>query len=142
MSIDYSKYIIKEYKFWSLQVNEDQSYLGRCVIWCKRENADDLAEITPGEQEELFKIIKNIKMVLHVAFEPDLINYTFLGNKTPHVHCHVIPRYKTPRELMGITFTDEKWGSNPYKGEYKSLIFSEVSEEVKQKLREIFQQIK
>lgn len=123
--------VVKDYKYWSLQVNEDQSYLGRSVIWCKREDADDLEEANPEEQEELFLILSELKRVLSKTFKPDLLNYTFLGNKSPHLHCHVIPRYRAPREFAGETFIDKKWGKNPYKGGYEAFVSPEVSEQVR-----------
>lgn len=135
---DYSAHVIIEYKFWSLQVEEDQNYLGRCVVFCKRDDVLDLSETNQSEQQEFFQILREIKEILNLVFKPDLINYTFLSNKTPHLHCHIIPRYKSPREFMGTTFVDEKWGSNPYKGEYKSFISQEIYEGVRQKLVEAY----
>ena len=31
----------------------------------------------------------------------------------PDVHFHVLPRYETPREYEGMTFTDEAWPGPP-----------------------------
>lgn len=47
---DFSKNLVKEYKYWNIYVYEHQGYLGHCVIWCKREDALDLANAMPEEQ--------------------------------------------------------------------------------------------
>jgi len=56
--------------------------LGRCVIWCKREDALDLTDATPEEQSELFLILRDLKEATKKAFQPDWFNYSFLGNET------------------------------------------------------------
>jgi diadenosine tetraphosphate (Ap4A) HIT family hydrolase len=109
---DYSKYLIKEYSHWNVYVKTNQSCLGRCVIWCKREGAEDLAEMTGEESSELLRVIKELREASLRAFNPDWFNYSFLGNETKHLHGHFIPRYKEPREFMGLTFEDKRYGHN------------------------------
>lgn len=113
---DFSQYTIKDYSHWSVQIHLDQSYLGRCVIWCRRADAGDLADTTPDEQSELFEILKDVRTALSTVFQAEWFNYSFLGNETRHLHGHLLPRYSSPREFAGVTFTDERWGHNPYRG--------------------------
>jgi len=35
--------------------------LGCCVVWCKREDALDLTDVTPEEQSELFLVLRDLK---------------------------------------------------------------------------------
>jgi len=109
---DYSKFLVKDYKYWLVNVHENQGYLGRCIVWCKREDALDLADATKAEQEELITILGELRETTKRAFQADWFNYAFLGNETHHLHGHFIPRYSSSRELGGITFTDERWGHN------------------------------
>lgn len=103
---------IKEYKYWTIYVFENQSYLGRCVVWCKRENALDLADATEEEQKELFVVLRDLREAAKKAFQPDWFNYSFLGNATRHLHMHFIPRYAKPRTFMGTEFEDKLYGHN------------------------------
>lgn len=119
---DYSRFTVKEYQFWSVQVHQDQAYLGRCVIWCKRQDAEDLTDATAEEQQELFTVLQEVRSATKKAFEAEWFNYTFLGNETRHLHGHFIPRYSSLREFGGVTFTDEQWGKNPYKGQKKDFL--------------------
>lgn len=112
MAEDFSKFLIKEYKHWSVYVHENQGYLGRCVVWCKRSNALDLADATPQEQSELFLVLRDLREAVEKVFEPDKLNYSFLGNETRHLHGHFIPRYSKPKTFMGVVFKDELYGHN------------------------------
>lgn len=132
---DYSKYQIKEYKYWLIQVHSNQGYLGRCVIWCKRKDALDLSQATKEEQEELFIIINQPKNALIGAFNPDWFNYAFLGNETRHLHCHVVPRYSKEVEFMGQIFTDKDWGHN-YKTDPNFITSQILLEAVKSRIKE------
>ncbi len=112
MSKDYSKQLIKDYKYWTLGVHSNQSYLGRCVVWCKRDDATDMSDATFAEQKELFIIIKKLKLALTKAFSPDWFNYSFLGNEMPHLHGHIVPRYKNSKKFMDLVFTDKFYGKH------------------------------
>jgi diadenosine tetraphosphate (Ap4A) HIT family hydrolase len=112
MESKYLKYLVKEYKHWSVQVHSNQGYLGRCIIWCKREDALDLAGATEDEQKEFFVILNELKKAATRVFTPDWFNYAFLGNGMRHLHCHFIPRYSSNRQFEGVTFSDKYWGNN------------------------------
>ena len=132
---DYSKYQIKEYKYWLVQVHSNQGYLGRCIIWCKRNDALDLSQATKEEQEELFTIIYQLKNALTVAFNPDWFNYAFLGNETKHLHGHIIPRYSRKVEFNGQIFADNNWGHN-YKTDPNFITSQILLDAIKSKIKE------
>lgn len=134
MPEDYSKFLIKDYKYWLVNVHENQCYLGRCIIWCKRENALDLANATKEEQEELFIILKALQNSATACFKPDWFNYVFAGNGTRHLHGQFIPRYAKPKEFMGITFEDKFYGHS-YKTDHNFIIPETLLAEVKRLLQ-------
>lgn len=109
---DYSNNLIKEYKYWDVFIHENQGALGRIYVWCKRESALDLPDVTQEEGKELFEILREMGSVLTKAFDPDMFNYAFLGNNTHHLHGHIVPRYSKPVEFNGQTFIDKNWGHN------------------------------
>ena len=108
----YSNNIIKQYRYWTLYVHDNQQYLGRVYVWCRRENALDLMDATEEERKELFVILSQIKNALSTTFKPDWFNYAFLGNETQHLHGHIVPRYAIKKEFMGQVFEDKEWGHN------------------------------
>ncbi len=133
----YAKFLVKSYRYWSIYVHEHQQYLGRCVIWCQRENATDLTNATPEEFEELQQVLISIKDASVNILQPDWFNYSFLGNETPHLHGHFIPRYRHPKVFEGHVFKDTLYGAN-YRTDHSYVTPSGVVEAVIQKYRDYF----
>ena len=119
--------LVKRYKNWTVFVNLNQQYLGRCIVKLNR-HIVDFFEIIEAERKELFEtVIPELKGALERSFEPDLFNYASLGNCVRHLHLHVIPRYKDERKFRGVVFRDRNWNSN-YKPYNKNF---EISEELR-----------
>ncbi|MDP4038600.1 MAG: hypothetical protein Q8P54_01360 [bacterium] len=133
MAEDFSKNLIKEYKHWAIYVHNNQSYLGRCIVWCKRQDALDLANATLKEQKELFLVLHNLRECEKRVFHPDWFNYSFLGNETRHLHGHFIPRYAKPITFMNVAFSDRLYGHN-YKTDYDFITPEAVLNAIKNKL--------
>jgi diadenosine tetraphosphate (Ap4A) HIT family hydrolase len=134
MEEDFSKFLIKDYKYWAVYIHQNQGYLGRCVIWCKRDSALDLTDATEEEQKELFLVLKELKDAIGKIFSPDWFNYSFLGNETRHLHAHLTPRYAKPKEFMGIVFEDKLYGHN-YRTDYLFNTLPEVLSAVQEKIK-------
>lgn len=130
----FSKYKIKDYQYWSISLHPNQGFLGRCIVWCKRERALDLTDATPEEQKELFIILKELEKALTDIFQPDLLNYAFLGNEMHHLHGHVIPRYAQDKKFEEFTFTDKLYGHN-YQTDSNFSIPPEVIEKIRLEIK-------
>jgi diadenosine tetraphosphate (Ap4A) HIT family hydrolase len=118
-----------------VSIHENQSYLGRCIVWCKRENALDLADATNEEQQELFVILKELREALNEIFHPDWFNYAFLGNETRHLHGHLIPRYASEKTFEGVIFKDDQWGHN-YRTNHDFSIPEEVLRKIQSRIKD------
>jgi diadenosine tetraphosphate (Ap4A) HIT family hydrolase len=136
MGNDFSKNLIKGYKYGEIYVHENQGYLGRCVVWCKRDYALDLADATPEEQSELFLFLRDLREAAKKVFQPDWFNYSFLGNETRHLHGHFIPRYAKLKAFMDIMFEDKLYGNN-YKTDHTFKTSPELLLTVRDKYREV-----
>ena len=129
---------IKDYDNWQVQLFTNQYYLGRSLIKLKR-HAVDITEMKSEERKELFeKIIPELKNTLDQLYEPDLYNYSSLGNDCRHLHFHIIPRYKKERIVNSEKFKDENWNSH-YKGypknpEIKQETFKNIKKTIKEKI--------
>lgn len=130
----YEQNKVKDYQYWTVYVHKNQGYLGRCVIACKRPEADDLANVTQEELLEFLQIIRELKNALQKAFQTDWFNYSFLGNEWRHLHCHFIPRYQTKRIFEKIIFKDDLWGHN-YKTDHNFQTSVEIREKIKQAIQ-------
>ncbi len=136
MAEDFLKNLVKRYKYWEIYIHENQGYLGRCVVWCKRDDALDLADATPEEQAELFLVLRDLREASKNIFQPDWFNYSFLGNETRHLHGHFIPRYTKSKTFMNIVFEDKLYGHN-YKTDHDFKISMELLNEVRDKLKSV-----
>lgn len=128
------KFLVRGYTYWAVYVHPNQGYLGRTIIWCKREDALDLADATPEEQQELFLILGALRAAVQKAFQADWFNYAFLGNEVRHLHGHVIPRYAKPREFMGMTFEDKLYRRR-YETDSGFVTPTDVLEAVQEKIK-------
>ncbi|MDP2703644.1 MAG: HIT family protein [bacterium] len=136
MAEDFSKNLVKGYTYWEIYVHENQGYLGRSVVWCKREDVLDLADTTPEEQAELFLVLRDLREAAKKVFQPDWFNYSFLGNETRHLHGHFIPRYAKPKIFMDIVFEDKLYGHH-YKTDHSFQTSIELLGKVRDTLKSV-----
>jgi len=131
--MDYEQLKIKKFEQWDLYLHKNQfPYIGRCYAWAIRPEADKVSDMNTHEREELFTIVipsweKAIKEI-YGEIRP---NIAILGNETPHLHAHLIPRFQTPRQFHGIEFTDP----NP-KGNYAPYPKKDIPLEILLRIRD------
>jgi len=135
MEKDYSIYLIKQYKHWGVYIHEYQNYLGRCVIWCDREEAEHFTDATQDELIELQQICTDLQNVMNSMFLPDWYNFAMLGNETPHLHCHFIPRYSRIIEKFGYKFIDKQFGHN-WKTDKSFVVKEETLQKIKKSIKQ------
>lgn len=134
---------IAVYEHWSVHVDIKQYYLGRVFVWAKRPEASNLFTITQEEHLEFYSILQDLKKMYDATFCPDELNVAFLGNEMPHCHGHIVPRYKTAREFMGVTFEDENWGQNYSRPNAKKFKIDQlVHENIREKLKFILNNVR
>lgn len=111
---------IKEYKHWDLQLFvDDQYYIGRTVAALRGRHITNIKDLTKEEREDLFEnVIPEINNSINKIFDPDLYNYSSLGNDCRHLHLHIVPRYKKVIEFEGKKFKDEYWNKT-YSQDYR-----------------------
>ncbi|MBL8520182.1 MAG: HIT family protein [Betaproteobacteria bacterium] len=70
---------------------EGAAYPGFCrVVW--NSHVREMADLAPAERDELMRAVFAVEAALVQALRPVKMNLASLGNLTPHVHWHVIPR--------------------------------------------------
>lgn len=72
---------------------EGAAFTGFCrVVW--RAHVREMSDLAAADQEHLMRIVLAVEKILRALYQPDKINLASLGNLTPHVHWHVIPRWQ------------------------------------------------
>ena len=85
---------IKEYPDSVLYLNEDQFFKGYCILEYKK-HVKEFFDLPEEERKSLMNHVCFTAKALQTVFSPDKMNYELLGNKVPHLHWHIIPRFKT-----------------------------------------------
>jgi diadenosine tetraphosphate (Ap4A) HIT family hydrolase len=52
----------------------------------------EMSDLAPTERDELMRAVFAVEAALIAALQPVKMNLASLGNVTPHLHWHVIPR--------------------------------------------------
>ena len=71
---------------------------------------DHVKELTDLEESEaigLFRAVMEIERVMREFIKPDKVNIASFGNQVPHLHIHIIPRFKNDPAWPGSSFCVE-----------------------------------
>jgi diadenosine tetraphosphate (Ap4A) HIT family hydrolase len=82
----------------------DPHYPGFCRVILNRHIAE-MTDLNENERQRLMKIVFTVEGAAREALHPEKINLASLGNMTPHLHWHVIPRFGDDRH-----FPNPIWG--------------------------------
>ena len=96
----------------------DHSYPGYCRVE-SIPHVKEMTDLSDLKRQEFMRIVFIVEASLRTNLMPEKINLATLGNITPHLHWHIIPRYKLDNH-----FPESIW-SNPKRSEKKELLESE-----------------
>jgi diadenosine tetraphosphate (Ap4A) HIT family hydrolase len=83
----------------------DPHYPGFCrVIWT--EHVREMTDLPAERRRTLMDVVFAVEFAVRDLFSPDKVNLASFGNMTPHLHWHVIPRWRDDRH-----FPEPVWGS-------------------------------
>jgi diadenosine tetraphosphate (Ap4A) HIT family hydrolase len=69
------------------------------------EHIKEMTDLAPLQRARMMRTVFAVETALREIFNPDKINLASLGNKTPHIHWHVIPRFENDKN-----FPNSHWG--------------------------------
>lgn len=78
------------------------------VIWNK--HIAEMSDLTDDERQLLEKVLLTVEKVVREQMQPDKINWAQFGNMVPHLHWHIIARYRDdshfPESIWGLKQRD------------------------------------
>lgn len=77
---------------------DDPDYPGFCRVILKR-HAREMTDLDEAERAGLMAVVYAVEEAIRATMRPDKMNLASLGNMTPHVHWHVIPRFADDRHF-------------------------------------------
>lgn len=118
-----------ESDIWRVELNPNQQHLGRTFVGL-REHKSSLSDLNEDDFSEFKRVANALELGARAAFNPDLFNWMCLMNdaardgQEPHVHWHMVPRYKRIVEFNGHAYTDDAWPRQYNTGKDKPYIAS------------------
>ena len=72
---------------------QGMAFPGYCrVVW--QAHVAEMSDLAPADAAHLMRVTFAVERMLRGQLSPDKINLASLGNMTPHLHWHVIPRWR------------------------------------------------
>lgn len=65
----------------------------------------EMTDLPPADRARTMKVVFAVETAMREVIQPDKINLASLGNKTPHMHWHVLPRFESDKH-----FPNSHWG--------------------------------
>lgn len=65
----------------------------------------EMTDLPPMDRARTMKVVFAVEAALRAVLNPEKINLASLGNMTPHLHWHIVPRYADDKH-----FPNSHWG--------------------------------
>jgi diadenosine tetraphosphate (Ap4A) HIT family hydrolase len=112
----------------------DADYPGFCrVIW--QNHVREMTDLSSADRAHFMSVVFIVEETLREIMRPDKINLASLGNMTPHLHWHVIPRFNDDKH-----FPNPIWGAvtrSDGVGRDRAVIISELASLLARKLERV-----
>lgn len=93
----------------------DADYPGFCrVVW--QVHAQEMTDLNAKAREHLLRVVFAVEQALRDLLAPDKINLASFGNQVPHLHWHVIPRFRDDAH-----FPDSVWSVRQRDGQARAV---------------------
>jgi diadenosine tetraphosphate (Ap4A) HIT family hydrolase len=77
---------------------DEPDYPGFVRVILKR-HAREMGDLLREEREALMAVVFEAEAAVRETMQPDKMNLASLGNMTPHVHWHIVPRFRDDRHF-------------------------------------------
>jgi diadenosine tetraphosphate (Ap4A) HIT family hydrolase len=76
----------------------DPDYPGFCrVVWSA--HVAEMTDLPGPERRHMMTVVFAVEAALRSLYHPDKVNLASFGNMVPHLHWHVVPRFRDDRHF-------------------------------------------
>ncbi len=75
------------------------------IIW--NHHVAEMTDLSYGERDHLMTLVFAVEEAVRHVMHPDKVNIASLGNMVPHIHWHVIPRFKDDAFFPGSAWSQK-----------------------------------
>ncbi|RBQ29366.1 HIT family protein [Aliarcobacter vitoriensis] len=115
--------VIFKNEFINIQIEDSE------IPWLKiftNEQIKEFSQCNKQTKEEIWKYLDIIEKIMIKHFNPDKINIASFGNYVPHVHFHIMARFKEDS-----FFPEPMWGKKQRESKLNLPSFEKFYEELK-----------
>jgi diadenosine tetraphosphate (Ap4A) HIT family hydrolase len=81
------------------------------VVW--NAHVKEMTDLAPAERTRVMNAVWAVEAAQRAVMAPEKVNLASFGNMTPHVHWHVIPRYRDDAHFPNPTWAVAQRSSGP-----------------------------
>jgi diadenosine tetraphosphate (Ap4A) HIT family hydrolase len=81
------------------------------VIWDT--HVKETTDLSVDERQHLMRVVFAVEEIQRSTLLPDKMNVASLGNMTPHLHWHLIPRYHDDAHFPGPIWSERRRTTDP-----------------------------
>lgn len=101
---------------------DDSRYPGRCILGLNF-HAESIESLSPGEYFTYFTDLRVSVKAIRLATGCDRVNIYLLGNREPHLHFHLVPRFgEFTSDYPPTHFNDNRRLSRLSSQDYRRLV--------------------
>ncbi len=93
---------IADMKVSSFYFFREQTHPGRCIVAYNKGHKGEVFQLDDQEQKDFMDDLVKAAAAVQKVFSPDKINYASFGDSVPHLHFHVVPKYRDGAKWGGI----------------------------------------
>jgi diadenosine tetraphosphate (Ap4A) HIT family hydrolase len=101
----------------TLYLDRNQTYRGHCQLIYDGGHVEGLEHLSRDDFARVADDLHHAARAISHACLPDHMNYASLGNVVPHLHWHLVPRYKS----------DPRWGAPIYTSDLAEMPVTRLS---------------
>jgi diadenosine tetraphosphate (Ap4A) HIT family hydrolase len=110
-----------------IEGEEASLYAGFCrVIW--KAHVAEMSDLDAAQSARLMRVVLATEQALRATVAPDKINLASLGNVVPHLHWHVIPRWRNdsrfPRPIWAPTLREGAVHAAPEQAQLRAALLA------------------
>lgn len=83
-----------------LYLFKDQAHKGRCVV-AMDEHLSELSDLTPEQRYAYMDDVSDVAAAVKKLWGCTKVNIGAFGDKLPHIHFHIVPKYEDGFEFGG-----------------------------------------
>lgn len=107
IQVDKNPYFVIELETGYVVLGDHQLFKGYTLFLAKQHKRE-LHELGTKHRSEFLREMSVVAEAVFRTFKPKKLNYELLGNSEPHLHWHIIPRYRKDLKTQSPIWSIEK----------------------------------